>query len=160
MKKKIFVAAAFLLFSFSLQAFEKAPNFSFKDLQGKSHRLSDYKGKWVLVNYWANYCPSCRDEIPDILRFANDNKEKIIVLGMDAGGSDANEIVAFRRELGINYPLIPMQESTMLSFGLIMGIPTSFVINPKGEIVDKFMGIITYDDLDYFLHPPQFMSSE
>ena len=78
---------------------------------------------------------------------------------MDAGGSAAEEIDAFRKELGISYPLIPMQQSTILSFGLILGIPTSFVINPKGEIVDKFIGIITYDDLDYLIHPPVFTSS-
>ena len=64
------------------------------------------------------------------------------------------KIKAFQKELGISYALIPMQESTMLSFGIIMGIPTSYIVNPKGEIVEKYVGLITYDDLDYFINPP------
>ena len=78
---------------------------------------------------------------------------------MDAGGSEKAEIEAFKKEFGITYPLIPAQESTLLAFGLIMGIPTSFIITPKGLIVDKFVGIITYDDLDYYVNPPIFKSA-
>lgn len=135
---------------------KKAPDFEFFDLKGKTHQFSDYKDKWVLVNYWATYCPPCRAEIPDIERFLSSNTDKIIVLGMDAGGSDKETIQAFEKELNISYPLIPMQESTMLSFGIIVGIPTSFLVNPKGEIVLKHVGIITYDDLDYYVNPPIF----
>ena len=165
--KKYLLSSALLLASFSLFA-EKATkqpepdqvkNFSFYDMNGKTHNFSDYKGKWVLVNYWATYCPPCRDEIPDIQRFANDNKDKMVVLGMDAGGSEKNEIEAFKNEFGITYPLIPAQESTLLAFGLIMGIPTSFVVTPKGQMVDKFVGIITYDDLDYHVNPPIFKAA-
>ncbi len=160
MKKQIILWAALsILPFFSSQALEKVKDFSFNDLEGKSHKFSEYQGKWVLVNYWATYCPPCHAEIPDIERFAQDNKEKFIVLGMDAGGSHANEIIAFKQELNISYPLIPMQESTMLSFGIIMAIPTSYVVNPKGEIVDKYVGIITYDDLDHHINPPVFKSA-
>lgn len=147
---------SFALASISLHAREKAPDFSFVDLNGHNHLLSDYQGKWVLVNYWATYCPPCRAEIPDIERFIADNKDKITVLGMDAGGSDKQSILAFQDELDISYPLFPTQPSTLQSFGTIVGIPTSYVINPKGEIVDKFVGIITYNDLDYYVNPPVF----
>ncbi len=139
--------------------YEKVKDFSFYDLEGKNHKFSDYKGKWVLVNYWATYCPPCRAEIPDIQRFIANNKNKMVVLGMDAGGSDKEEIVAFQKELNISYPLIPMQQSTQLAFGLVLGIPTSFIVSPKGEIVDKHVGIITYDDLDYYVNPPIFTTA-
>lgn len=165
--KKIFLSSVLLLSSFSLIAENTLPSpkqdivndFSFYDMKGKTHHFSDYKGKWVLVNYWATYCPPCRDEIPDIERFAKNNRDKIVVLGMDAGGSEPAEIEAFKKEFDITYPLIPAQESTLLAFGLIMGIPTSFIITPKGKIIDKYVGIITYDDIDYYVNPPIFKAA-
>ncbi len=161
MKKQLLIwATLFIIPFFSSHAYEKVPDFNFNDLQGKNHKFSDYQGKWLLVNYWATYCPPCRAEIPDIERFLQDNKGKITVLGMDAGGSEAAEIKAFQKELGISYALIPMQESTMLSFGIIMGIPTSYIVNPKGEIVEKYVGLITYDDLDYFINPPVYENTQ
>lgn len=133
-------------------SYDEVENFSFVDLDGKKHKISDYQGKWLLVNYWASYCPPCLAEIPDIERFYKKNKKKFTVLGMDAGGNTNNDIRLFKKENGITYPLIPMQESTMLGFGVLMGIPTSFVISPKGKIVDKHVGIITYNDLDYLVN--------
>lgn len=144
----------FLFLSTTTYGYEKVKNFSFHDINGKNHSFNETKGKWVLVNYWASYCPPCLAEMPDIDRFYLDNKNKFTVLGFDAGGSDIPGIVAFKKKYGVHYPLIPMQESTMLAFGILMGIPTSYVISPKGEIVEKYVGIITYDDLDYFVNPP------
>ncbi len=150
------LCVSFLIPLFSTSAYEKVTDFSFKDLKGEQHKFSDYKGKWVLVNYWATYCPPCLAEMPDIERFSQDNKDRFVALGLDAGGSSPQDIIAFAKDNGISYPLIPMQESTMLAFGYVMAIPTSYVISPKGEIVEKYVGIITYDDLDYFVNPPIF----
>ena len=155
MKKRIFLLTFLLLSaSFSVSAYEKATNFVYFDLKGNKHSFNENKGKWVLVNYWASYCPPCLAEMPDINRFYQHNKDKFTVLGLDAGGSEVKDVIAFKKKYNIHYPLIPMQESTMLAFGIIMGIPTSYVIAPNGDIVDKFVGIITYDDLDYYVNPP------
>ena len=137
----------------TISAYEKVTDFKFNDLEGKSHAFSDYKGKWVLVNYWATYCPPCLAEMPDIERFHQDNKEKFVALGMDIGGSHKADIAEFSHHHKINYPLIPTQESTLLAFGIVMAVPTSYVISPEGEIVDKFVGLITYDDLDFYVNP-------
>ncbi len=128
-------------------------DFSFYDMKGITHKFSDYRGKWVLVNYWATYCSPCRAEVPDIEEFYRANKSKFIVLGMDAGGTDDASINAFKKEFDITYPLIPAQESTLLAFGFIMGIPTSFIVSPTGEIVNTTVGLITYDDLDFYINP-------
>ena len=155
MRKINFLGALLLILPlFIANAGDKVKDFSFNDLQGKPHKFSDYKGKWVLVNYWATYCPPCLAEIPDIDRFALNNKKNFISLGFDAGGSSIEDIKAFKKDLNIHYPLIQAQESTMLAFGIVMAIPTSYIISPKGEIVDKFVGLITYDDLDYYVNPP------
>ncbi len=154
MKKILLILIITLISSVTVKAssYDDVENFSFIDLDGKKHSISDYQGKWLLVNYWASYCPPCLAEIPDIERFYKKNKKKFMVLGMDAGGNTNEDILRFKKENGITYPLIPMQESTMLGFGILMGIPTSFVISPKGKIVDKYVGIITYSDLDYLVN--------
>ena len=123
-------------------------DFVYTDLKGEKHRFSDHKGKWVLVNYWATYCPPCLAEIPDINRFAQDNKENFIALGIDAGDSSIDEVKAFKKKLDIQYPLISSQEEALLAFGIVEAIPTSYIISPKGEIIDKHVGLITYIDLD------------
>ena len=140
--------------------YNQVRDFSFYDMQGVTHKFSDYKGKWILVNYWATYCPPCRAEIPDIEAFYRKNKSKFMVLGMDAGGTDDASIIAFKKELGISYPLIPAQDSTLLAFGVVMAIPTSYIINPQGEIIDKYVGLITYDDLDFNVNPQNFIKEK
>lgn len=137
-----------LFFTASSSANEMVNDFIYTDLEGEKHRFSDHKGKWVLVNYWATYCPPCLAEIPDINRFAQDNKENFIALGIDAGGSLINEVKAFKKKLGIQYPLISSQEEALLAFGIVEAIPTSYIISPEGEVIDKYVGMITYIDLD------------
>ena len=140
--------------------YNQVRDFSFYDMQGVTHKFSDYKGKWILVNYWATYCPPCRAEIPDIEEFYRKNKSKFVVLGMDAGGTDDASIKAFKKDMDITYPLIPAQESTLLAFGVVMAIPTSYIINPQGEIIDKYVGLITYDDLDFNVNPQNFVKDK
>jgi len=159
MKKIFFIILLLSASLFSAYAADQVKNFSFYDLEGKTHQFNEYRGKWVLVNYWATYCPPCRAEIPDIERFLQDNKDGVVVLGFDAGSTNDAGIKAFQKEMGISYPLIPVQDSTLFAFGEIRGIPTSFLISPEGNVLNKTVGIITYDDLDYFVHPPIFSSA-
>lgn len=149
-KSLLAFALLFSLFFITVptRADEMVNDFIYTDLKGDKHRLSDHKGKWVLVNYWAEYCPPCLAEISDINRFAQDNKKNFIALGVDVGGSSIDEIKAFKKKLDIQYPLISSQEEALLAFGIVEAIPTSYIISPKGELVDTVVGILTYIDLD------------
>lgn len=131
---------------------EPVKDFSFIDVDNQQSKLSDYRGKWVIANYWAIFCSPCRVEIPDLIRFVKDNPEKVVVLGMDAGMDDTETLKAFVEEQGINYPIIPTQDSTMYGFGEVRGIPTSFVISPTGELIDTHVGILSYKDLESFIN--------
>ena len=128
-------------------------DYSLPDLSGKMRSLEDYRGKWVIANYWAIFCSPCRVEIPDLIRFVKNNPEKVVVLGMDAGMDDTETLKAFIEDQGINYPIIPTQDSTMFGFGEVRGIPTSFVISPTGELVDTHIGILSYNDLESLVNP-------
>lgn len=139
---------------------EPVNDFSFQDINGKNHHFSDYRGKWVVANYWAIFCPPCRVEIPDLIRFVNDNPDKLVVLGMDAGMDSTENLQKFIDEQGINYPIIPTQNSTMNAFGEVVGIPTTFIVSPEGELIDKHVGLLTYDNLEFYINPEKSMMDD
>lgn len=130
---------------------QKVQNFSFKDIDGKAHQFSEYKGKWVIVNYWATFCGPCVAEIPALNSVAKRFKDKAVVLGMEAGETPTDELKQFMEQKKIAYPVIPTQDSTMFALGLVYGVPTTFIVNPEGEIVDTHMGAITSAMLQNYL---------
>lgn len=121
---------------------EKVENFSFKDIKGETHQFSKYHGKWVIVNYWGTYCPPCLEEIPDLINFSDRHKKDAVVLGLDAGGTNVADLNEFAAENMMEYLIAPVQESTLTAFGMLTGIPTTYVVTPTGEVAAKVVGII------------------
>ena len=142
------LAILFTFLSFSAFASEEVEDFKFKDIEGKNHTFSEYKGKWVIVNYWGTYCPPCLEEIPDLISFSDKHKNDAVVLGLDAGGTNVDDLKSFAAEYMIEYLIAPIQESTLTAFGILMGIPTTYVITPKGEIAMKKVGVINLGEVE------------
>ena len=143
---------ALLALGFSSANAKPVEDFSFKDMNGKTHDFSDYQGKWVVVNYWAIFCPPCRVEIPDLIRFFKDNPDKVAILGMDAGMDEVDVLKEFVEDQKINYPIIPTQTSTMAAFGEIPGLPTTYIVSPSGELIDTHIGLLSYEQLDKYVN--------
>lgn len=141
-----------LVLSFSPANAKTIEDFSFQDVNGKTLNFSDYKGKWVVVNYWAIFCPPCRVEIPDLIRFLDDNPEKVTVLGMDAGMDEIDRLKEFAKDQKINYPIIPTQTSTMEAFGEVPGLPTTYIVSPAGKLIDTHIGLLSYEQLDKYIN--------
>ena len=124
-----------------------APEFELKDIDGKVHKLSDYRGKVVIVNFWATWCPPCRFEIPSMERaqkkLANDN---IIILAINIG-EDEDTIFEFIGDYNINFPILMDLDSSTIKNYPVVGLPTSYVVDPKGKTVYRAIGGREWDDV-------------
>lgn len=126
---------------------EAAP-WTLKDLDGKEVSLSDFEGKVVIIDFWATWCPPCRKGIPELVELQEKYGAKglsIVGISLDQGG--VAPVRKFAEEYKINYPVVMGDEDVVSAYGNIQAIPTAFVIDRKGKIVDKHVG---YADKAYF----------
>ncbi len=118
-----------------------APAWQLQDLQGKSVKLSDFKGKVVLLNFWATWCPPCREEIPDLISLQKQYAGQglvIIGISMDEGGPAG--VQRFAKKYGVNYPIVMGDDKVSEAYGGIQVLPTTFIIDRKGKVVDGLLG--------------------
>lgn len=119
---------------------EEAPAAAADRLTGGGEvSLDDYRGKWVLLNFWASWCDPCRDEAPAIERFARHNGEDVVVIGMDSRdlSSDARR---FAHKYGLSYELLHDGDGVVMDEYNVKGLPESFLIDPNGEIAYIYRG--------------------
>ena len=119
-----------------------ADEFSLTDLNGKSHVLSSYKGKWVLVNFWATWCPPCLEEIPDLIALQESHKD-LVVIGVAMDYKGKKEILDFADDNLMSYPLVLGDEKTTRQFGSAEVLPTTNIYNPQGKLVKRYRGSIS-----------------
>jgi peroxiredoxin len=117
-------------------------DFTFKDLDGKSVSLSSYKGKVVLLNFWATWCGPCKAEIPGFVELQAKYKDKLTVVGLSVD-DPADKARAFATEYKVNYPILLADgdETVQDAYGPIWGIPASFIISKDGRVCRKHLGI-------------------
>jgi thiol-disulfide isomerase/thioredoxin len=134
-----------LTFSQLLMAEPKiSANFLLKDMAGIKHQLSQYKGKWVLVNYWATWCPPCLEEVPDLVNLYDYRKQKdLMILGVVFDYKDVKEVTAYVDDMLMSYPIILGDDAVTAQIGAAEVLPTTFIYNPQGELVKIKRGLIT-----------------
>jgi len=116
-----------------------APAFTLTDLDGKSVSLGEFRGKVVVLDFWATWCPPCRREIPDFIDLQKEYGSRgvqIVGIALD----EPDKVEAFARQNGMNYPVLLGSDEISMRYGGIEGIPTTFIIDKSGKIVNRFEG--------------------
>jgi thiol-disulfide isomerase/thioredoxin len=130
----------------------KAPNFTLKDVNGNDVSLSDFKGKVVILDFWATWCPPCRKGIPDLIELQNKYKNDLTVIGISLDQANTiKEVVPFYKSYGINYPVVYGNAEVVNKYGGIEAIPTSFIIDKEGYVVNKHVGLIPKQEYEKYL---------
>lgn len=132
----------------------QAPNFTFPDLDGRMVSLSNYKGKVVLVNIWATWCPPCVAEIPSLdklYKMLKDDDFELLAVSVDEGGKKAVE--RFMKKKNFSFPVLLDPEGRITQLYRTTGVPESFIIRKDGVIADRVMGAIDWTSpkaIEYF----------
>jgi cytochrome c biogenesis protein CcmG/thiol:disulfide interchange protein DsbE len=120
---------------------DAAPAFQLNDLNGKPISLAEAKGKIVLLNFWATWCGPCRAEIPDLVDLQKRYADKFEIIALVTDEDDPDEVRRFVLQSGINYRVAMSSDEVRRDYGGIAALPTSFVIDPQGRIVQKHVGL-------------------
>jgi thiol-disulfide isomerase/thioredoxin len=128
-----------------------APDFVLKDAEGKSHRLSEYRGKVVALNFWATWCPPCRREMPSMQRLKDQmDPDQFVILAIDVGEDDETVFAfIFALDVPIDYPLLLDTDGAVTDQWPILGLPTSFVLDRSGRVVLRAVGGRLWDDPEF-----------
>jgi thiol-disulfide isomerase/thioredoxin len=142
----------------AITAFADPVDFTLNDVDGKPRSLSEFRGKWVIVNYWATWCPPCLDEIPDLVEFHEKHKDKdAVVLGINFEEADREHLLEFVDQHFMSYPVLSMDPVPVTPLGPVTGLPTTYIISPQGERVARQEGPITGAAIEAFLERKQQM---
>lgn len=127
----------------------QAPDFTLKTANGNTVTLSKLKGKVVLINFWATWCAPCRAEIPGFLEVYNKYKSKgFEIVGVSLDREGWKKVTPFVENFKINYPVVVGDKKLVAAYGDFNAIPTTFLVDKKGNIVDQHVGYLSKEDLE------------
>jgi thiol-disulfide isomerase/thioredoxin len=141
--------AVFLL-TFLSCSLALADDWSLKDKDGVRYTLSGLKDKWVLVNFWAPWCPPCVAELPELVSLQKQHSD-LQVIGVAVQYESKQEVIEVAKSKSVSYPIIYGNEDTAGDFGGLVGLPTSFLYSPTGKLVGHHDGPLTQMEIEQAL---------
>lgn len=126
----------------------EAPNVTFATLDGETFTLEERRGEVLLINFWATWCAPCRKEIPDLVEMQEElGPRGFTIIGVSEDMEGAEVVRPFAEDFEINYPLVVDDGSIAEAFGGVLGLPTTFVVDAEGMIVDRKLGLFPVDEM-------------
>jgi thiol-disulfide isomerase/thioredoxin len=122
------------------------------DIHGNKVNIKSYQGQWVVVNYWATWCPPCIVEMPELQAFHDEHADKdALVLGINTELIGKQQLAEFLEDYFITYPVFVSKPTQQSELGLIPGLPTTFLVAPSGEVVARQVGPVTREMIEQFI---------
>jgi cytochrome c biogenesis protein CcmG/thiol:disulfide interchange protein DsbE len=133
---------------------QPAPALELRNVKGENFQLADYKGKVVLVNFWATWCPPCRTEIPELVKWQREYRSRgLQVIGITYPPQTHSEVQRFIRKAKVNYPVALGTEATKLLFTSSENLPLTVVINSEGSVQDVIEGVVFPEEFEEKIKP-------
>ena len=130
------------------------PEFALKDINGSTVRLRSYRGKVVLINFWATWCPPCRADMPDLVRLQRQYaKQGLQIIGITYPPEEKNRVRRFARSLKVNYPIILGTSQIKARFSSEETLPLTVVIDRDGKVNDIISGILLHEEFEQKIKP-------
>jgi thiol-disulfide isomerase/thioredoxin len=134
---------------------EEPVDFGLQALGGGEVRLSDFRGEWVVVNYWATWCAPCRKEIPDLSKL-HEERSDVTVLGLAFEELDDSDFYAFLEDYDVSYPILKVDVyAPPKPFGAPMALPTTIILDKQGRAVKAFLGPVTREAIEQYIDSMQ-----
>ena len=132
-----------------------APDFILETLDGQKRKLSDYKGKKVMLNLWATWCPPCREEMPDMQAFyaqTQSDELEILAINLTSSEKSLDHIDTFVQKYGLTFPILLDSDDQVSSRYEVFQIPTTYILNANGEIEQKIVGPMNLEIMSQLMH--------
>lgn len=130
-------------------AYAAEDNIVLQDLSGKQHSLNQYTGKWLIINYWATWCPPCLEEVPELVALYDDRKAKdLMVIGVVFDYETVEEVKRYVDDMLMSYPVVLGNKTVSKQIGSAEVLPTTYLFNPQGKLIKVKRGIVSRSYLE------------
>jgi len=129
----------------------RAVDYELPDTNGEVQSLSQYKGKWLIVNYWATWCGTCMKELPELIDFHKNNNLDAVVVGINFEAIESNDLKEFVNTKTIPYAVLSTMPVKTTPLGPVPALPMTYIIDPQGKVVAGETGIVTRKNLESYI---------
>ena len=148
MLKNLFYKTKYFFLTYLILILSSCSEPDYRLVDGSSGKLDDFLGRWLIVNYWADWCPPCIKEMPELENFYNDNEDRVLVLTYNFDRLEGEELQSQIIRFGVNVPSILTDPGILFGWEAPPSLPATYIINPEGILIHTLIGPQTQESLE------------